>query len=244
MTKGTLNEERFEAIEAYLLETMPLAERERFEQELASDADLRQEVDLMREHILAVELGGFTRAMRTAAEEGRGSDGKRGGGWPGWWRYAAAVAILTAVALWFLLDREPAHERLFAEHYVTDPGLPVPMSSGDDEAFHDAMVAFKLGEHDEARSKWMDLLRAAPDNDTLRYYIAQAALAQGDVVGAVPLLGQVAADTTSEFSGKARWYLFLAHLKRGDREAMRALRLEDDVHFGERARAILASLDP
>ena len=63
MSKAALRQERFETIEAYLLGTMGDAERLAFEQELASDADLRAEVEAQRENTLAVELGAFTRTL-------------------------------------------------------------------------------------------------------------------------------------------------------------------------------------
>ncbi|MBX2979836.1 MAG: hypothetical protein KF905_11115 [Flavobacteriales bacterium] len=251
MNEGTLDRKRFEAIEAYVMGRMSDDERARFEQDMATDPTLRAEVDLQRENTMAIELGGMDRLLKQVrAEQQRTSEGSGGNGWTTYLKYAAAIALLIAGALWWL-DRAPQHDRLFAEHHVADPGLPVPMSlpaeragATNDAAFHDAMVAYKLGDFAEARSKWTSLLNAAPGNDTLRYYIAQAALAEGDADSAVPLFEQVAADAASVFSGKARWYLFLAHLKRGDRTAMQALHLEDDAVYGERARAILEAFEP
>jgi len=243
MSEGTLDRRRFEAIEAYVMGRMSADERVRFEQDLATDADLRAEVELQRENMLAIELGGMDRLLKQVRAEQRNAPGASGNGWTTYLKYAAAIALLIAGALWWM-DRAPEQDRLFAEHHVADPGLPVPMSATDDAAFHDAMVAYKLGDYAEARTKWSALLNASSGNDTLRYYIAQAALAEGDAESAVPLLEKVAADGSSVFSGKARWYLFLAHLKRGDPEAMRALHLEDDPLYGERARAILAAFEP
>lgn len=244
MNEGTLDRKRFEAIEAYVMGRMSADERERFEQDMAADPALRAEVELQRENTMAIELGGMDRLLKQVrAEQQHTSDRSGGNGWTTYLKYAAAIALLIAGALWWM-DRAPQHDRLFAEHHVADPGLPVPMSASDDAAFHDAMVAYKLGDFAEAGSKWTTLLNASPGNDTLRYFIAQAALAEGDADSAAPLFEQVAADDTSAFSGKARWYLFLAHLKRGDREAMRALHLEHDTVYGERARAILTALEP
>lgn len=244
MNESTLDRKRFEAIEAYVMGRMSAEERQRFEQDMAADPALRAEVDLQRENTMAIELGGMDRLLKQVrAEQQRTSEGSGGNGWTTYLKYAAAIALLIAGALWWM-DRAPKHDRLFAEHHVADPGLPVPMSASDDAAFHDAMVAYKLGDFAEARGKWTNLLNAAPDNDTLRYFIAQSALAEGDADSAVPLFEHVSADASSVFSGKARWYLFLAHLKRGDRTAMQALHLEDDAVYGERARAILEAFEP
>ncbi|HPF90580.1 MAG TPA: hypothetical protein PLL57_07970, partial [Flavobacteriales bacterium] len=61
---GMLDRDTFEAIEAYVLGTMPALERERFEERLRTDADLRAEVEQQQEHIRAVELGGLQRALK------------------------------------------------------------------------------------------------------------------------------------------------------------------------------------
>ena len=54
------------------------------------------------------------------------------------------------------------------------------MGGTDNPAFHDAMVAYKLGEYREARGKWAPLLHVDPTNDTLRFYVGSASLAGGD----------------------------------------------------------------
>lgn len=242
MNKGPLDISRFEAVETYLLGTMGPDDRKRFEEDLRSDPDLRREVAMQQEHIRAVELGGLQRTLRdvTHADTER-TAGRSAVGMPRLLRYAAVVALLLGATVWYVLRPAP-NERLFAEHFVTDPGLPVPMSISDDPVFHDAMVAYKLGDYDEARTKWAALLPARPANDTLRYYMGTAALAGGRDAEAVPLLQSVSADGSSVFQRKAQWYLFLAHLRAGDRAAMEAMDLIDDPVYGERARAIMSGM--
>ena len=240
MNKGPLDIARFEAIEAYVLGTMAPAARAQFEQQMQSDPALRHEVTMQQEHIRAVELGGLQRTLQgmTTAEETRSSGSV---GLTRVLRYAAVVALLLGGALWYVL-RPSADERLFAEHYVADPGLPVPMSISNDPVFHDAMVAYKLGDYDEARSKWATLLPSRPANDTLRYYMGSAALAGGQPMEAIPLLQAVSADEASFFQHRAQWYLFLAQLYTGDHAAMAGTPLADDAIYGERVRAILSQM--
>ena len=242
MNKGALDRGRFEAIEAYVLGTMRASDRERFEQDMATDPALRREVELQRENTLAIELGGMDRLLKEVRNEQHGTAMTGGNAWMTYLKYAAAIALLIAGALWWM-NKPATHESLFAEHFVPDPGLPVAMSATDDHAFHDAMVAYKLGDHIEAIDKWNTLLLASPGNDTLRYFIASAALAQGDVETAVPLLQELSADGASSFHSKSRWYLFLAHLKAGDVASMRTIGLQDDPLYGERVRSILATMD-
>ena len=238
MNEGALHKDRFEAIEAYVLGTMDQATRERFAQELAADASLREEVELQRDNILAVELAGLTRTLEAVRAEHRGVDlSPTGSSWTTYLKYAAMVAVLVLGAVWWFA-RPAENERLFAEYYVEDPGLPVPMSAVKDPVFQDAMVAYKLGDHAEARTKWGNLLEAEPGNDTLRFYIANTYLAEGDAKAAIPLFQAVADAPSSTFQGKARWYLFLAYLQEGRlKELPDTMLLHDPVH-GERVRAI------
>lgn len=237
MSEGALHQHRFEAIEAFLTGSMSAGDRERFEAEMAHDAVLRAEVELQRENMLAVELGGFRDAMRTIAAQEQRSTAPAHAPWRTFLRYAAVVALVASMIVWWY-RRPAADERLFAEHFVADPGLPVPMSISNDPVFHDAMVAYKLGDYDEARSKWATLLPSRPANDTLRYYLGSAALADGRPGEAVPMLAMVAADSGSVFMPKARWYLLLAYLASGDHARMDSLSLDDDPVYGERARSI------
>lgn len=238
MSKGALAQVRFEAIEAYLLGSMPAADCVRFEQELNTDAELRAEVDLQRENMLAVELGGMQQTLRSimAQNEERASFG-----WGHFLKYAAAVAVLLIGALWWF-SRTPLNERLYAEYHQTDPGLPVPMSATRNPEFQDAMVAYKLGHYAEATAQWSSLLKTSPGNDTLNYYIASAQLAEGNTSAAIPLFKDVAGNTASVFHAKAKWYLFLSFLQEGHYAEMRALGMEQDSTYGERAGRIMEQI--
>lgn len=240
MSNGALDRTTFEAIEAYVLDRMNAAERAAFEQRLATDPALRAELDLEREHILAVELGGLQRTLRTIAQEQARAGG--GGAWSGLLKYAAIVALLLSAAVWWFM-RPSAPERLFAEHFVVDPGLPVAMSVTDDPVFADAMVSYKEGRYAEARAHWATLLKQRPGNDTLLYYTAAALMAEGDLPAAIPLLEPLAASPASPFLHKARWYLFLAYLRTGETDKAAALPVEEDPLRGDQARTIKDELN-
>jgi len=242
MSEAALHKDRFETIEAYLLGTLDPATRARFEQEMAVDTTLCEEVELQRENTLAVELAGITRTLQAARAEQHDAVPARNS-WTTYLKYAAMVAVLILGALWW--SRRPAeNERLFAEYYVEDPGLPVPMSAVKDPVFQDAMVAYKLGDFAEARSKWSNLLQSAPDNDTLRFYIANTYLAEGNATAAIPLFQAVADAPTSAFHGKARWSLFLAYLHEGRLNELPDTTLVNDPVYGERAQAIRSKIHP
>lgn len=242
MSEGALHRERFEAIEAFLLGTMRPEGRERFEQELVADVALRDELELQRENILAVELAGVTRTLKAARAEHREGGAEHGGrNWYNYLKVAAMVAVLAIGTIWWL-GRPTEHERLFAEAYVQDPGLPVPMSAVNDPLFQDAMVAYKLGDYEEARTKWGGLLQQEPANDTLQFYIANAYLAEGNAQAAMPLYEAVAEGEASAFQAKARWFLFLAYLHEGRLNELPDTTLLNDPDHGEQVRHIRSNL--
>lgn len=241
MKRSALHQERFEAIESYLLGAMSPDEQRQFEQEMLGDEALRAEVALQQENMLAVELGGLRNTIQAIARGTMVDEHATVTTWPGFMKYAAAAVLLLGVGLWWIA-RPSTNERLYAEHFSPDPGLPVPMSISNDPVFHDAMVAYKLGDYWEARAKWANLLPSRPASDTLRYYMGSAALAAGDPAQAVPLLQSVAADSASAFNRKARWYLFLSCVRTGDTAGMDATGLDDDPQYGERVRAIKSDL--
>lgn len=239
MSAQDLDPARFEAIEAFLLGTMPERERRTFIDAMEQDAALCREVEMQRDTMLSVELAGFTRAVKAVADEHAVPPARAG--WAPFLKYAAMLALLLGGAIWWG-TRPDAHERLYARYHVADPGLPVPMSISSNPVFHDAMVAFKMGEHEEARAKWAAMLQQRPGNDTLRYYTASALLELDSAEQAIPLFEQVAADSGSVFAVKARWYLFLACLRAGRTDQLDTAQLDDHPVYGDRVRAIMDEL--
>lgn len=241
MSNGALDRTTFEAIEAYVLDRLDADERLSFERRMAADPTLRAEVELERENILAIELGGMERMLKEV-REGHSEQREQGGGWTTWLKYAAVVAILLSGALWFTL-RPSASEQLFTEHFAPEPGLPVAMGSTAAHAFNDAMVAYKLGDHDEAISKWSVLLKERPSSDTLRYFIGCAELNAGRPERAAPMLLTVADQEGSAFAQKAQWFAFLALVRNGDRNAAKAIRFSPGNPYGAKAEAILSEFE-
>lgn len=240
MSKGTLDRATFETIEAYVLDRMSATERAAFEQRLASEPSLRAELELEREHIQAVELGGLARTFRSIAAEERATDTNTERGRGRYLAYAASIAVLLTVAIWWFA-RPPLNERLFAEHFMPEPGLPVTMGATDDPVFADAMVYYKEGRYAEASQRWAPLLEQEPTNDTLLFYMAMVEMASSAGAQAIPKLNTVV-QGPSIFQSRARWYLFLLHVERGSLEEARSMRLEKDSVYGERVTRILSKL--
>lgn len=222
MKQQALHMDRFEEIETYLLGRS--SDPAQFEGRMANDLDLREEVEVQRENMLAVELGGFSRSLAEISKRHATANPAIGpaplvrrtsAAW--YMRIAAGLALLLGVAWWFLAPPD-AYEQVIAEHYVADPGLPVPMSATSDAAFHDAMVDYKMGAYSKAITKWNTLLVNDPQNDTLRYYLANAHMGDGNANEAIQLYQGLSTDTRSVFHDKAQWRLFLAYVQLHDAE--------------------------
>jgi len=242
MKQQALHIARFEEIEAYLLGRS--SEPAQFEERMASDLDLREEVEVQRENMLAVELGGFSRTIAEISKRNASADPVVGPApvvrrastlWV--LRIAAGVALLLGVAWWFLA-RPDAFDQVLAEYYVADPGLPVPMSATNDAAFHDAMVDYKMGAYPKAIAKWNVLLVNDPQNDTLRYYLANAQMADVNVVEAIQLYQGLSADTKSVFHDKAEWRLFLAYVHMHDAEQVQNFKVASGSPYAAEVSAI------
>lgn len=240
MKQAPLNREVFETIEAYVLDRMKPTDRIAFEGRLERDRDLRDEVELQRENIHAIELGGFMRSVKEIVSEQKEHELSRGSSYR-WIGYAASIAIIISVAIWWSV-RPPAHERLFTEHFRPDPGLPVTMGITDDPAFSEAMILYKEERFQEARTEWTSLLQAEPSNDTLLFYNGISALAASDPSAAIEPLRSVATNDRSIFHERANWYLFLAHVRLGDVEAARENLQTLHAEHAAQAQAILNEL--
>lgn len=242
MKQQALDRRRFEEIEAYLLGRS--SDPAQFEKRMAGDLDLREEVDVQRENMLAVELGGFSRTIAEIAKRNASADPVIGPAplvrratmvWV--MRIAAGVALLLGIAWWFLA-RPDAYDQVFAEHYVVDPGLPVPMSATTDAAFHDAMVDYKMGAYPKAIAKWNALLVNDPQNDTLRYYLANAQMGEEHFAEAIQLYTGLATETASVFREKAKWRLFLAYVQMHDAEQVQSFKVVSGSPYAAEVSAI------
>lgn len=156
------------------------------------------------------------------------------------WAVAAIVMSVVAVGLLFLFDKSP-EEKLFAQYYEPDAGLPTLMGTSDDYVFDEAMVAYKMKEYDKALAAWQALLAGETANDTLNYYIGSAYLAKGRADSAIVRFQKVTGVPESAFLSDAHWYLALAWLKE-DNKAAAVNALQQTEHPGKKD--LLRELEP
>ncbi len=238
-----IDQQLFERIEAYIMDSMSAEERHDFELDLKNDPELREELRVQQESTLAVGLGGFSKELkkiRGTAEDGTIpiESGRRKSIQP-WLGIAAGFVLLFGLFTW--LNSGSQHEQLFAAYYEVDPGLPVPMSANDDIAFHDAMVDFKMGKFALAIEKWSALHIANEANDTLAFYLGCAEIEQGNDKEALDWFSKMRAEQGKIYH-KANWYSLLAKTRSGDTAGALAQTIAEDSPFYLKAQALKSKL--
>lgn len=192
-------------IDKYLLGRMTVREREEFEQQMASDKDLADQVELERTIAEGIFAANLKAEMQTFAQE---KEVNR----PGarilplknmrWLAVAASVAIL-AVFFW---QNNSGSTQIFDDYYAADPGLPVTMGQADDKQFAEAMIAYKESEWDRAQKGFSELCLL--DVSEACFYLAQTQIQNLDYSSARKTLESILSSTASISSkNKAEWHL-------------------------------------
>lgn len=191
---------------------MPKDERAAFELKLAEDQEFKVLVEDIKSLILGIEnqslkeqLDGFHEDLPKGISEEK----RRVGAFPHLGKYAAAAAILLAIALLWVYS-VPQNERLYAKYFTPDPGLQTVMSANSNFEFYDAMVNYKQGDYKTAINKWESI---PVKTDTLNYFLGVAHLANKDEKTAIDFLEKVIQNNSSSFNNDAYYYLGLAYLK-------------------------------
>lgn len=219
--KNNITPKLLETIERYYNGLMPTDERLAFETKLQQDASFQTEVEDIKTLLLGIETQSLKEKMEVfhadlpIQMETGVSPTKV---WFLRYRNIAAAVIIIAASTSFWLFNDSSNEKLYANFFKPDPGLPTTMSTSDNYTFYDAMVNYKEGEYKKAISKWEKLEVKAPNNDTVIYFIGVAYLADNDTDSAIPYLQKSSTIIESVFLKDAYFYLGLAYLKKNNKE--------------------------
>lgn len=227
-----ISKELFERIEKYLLDEMPDMEKLVFEEEMKGSPQLRKEVVLQGEMMLAVEAGEMKSRLETIHKKVTQKHTS-----PTWYLVAASIILLVSLGIW-TLNRPDKAEKLFAANLTIEPGLPVPMSATNNYQFYDAMVDYKSGKYDLAISKWKALLIEHPENDTLNYFVGIALFNSEDYGQAIPYFDQVLNLNSQSFSGKSEWYSALSFLQTKEFDRLNDLASKSKSNYSDRIREL------
>lgn len=130
------------------------------------------------------------------------------------WFTAAAVLVLL-VGIYWMMDKSNPSEKIFAENFKPDIGLPLKMSTANANGFYEGMLEYKQGNYKEAIEKWEVLLKVNPESDTLNYFLGVANLALGNETKSLEYLENQECFRQSIFKEDAAYYTALAKIKEG-----------------------------
>ncbi len=224
----------FEEIERYLDSEMTERERVLFEQRLIEEPLLKQEFDVLsavvrqvsesKRHELKTllqeadkELDNGNVSSTSGRQKQTAIDGNR------FWNYAiaACITLIVGISMFWLFNHADAdREKLVANYWQKDEGLPVMMGESEAVKFDNAMSNFKVGKFDDA----LNLFKQVYASDTVIYYTAlcMSELKQD----AAQQFKTVAEQPNSAYQDKAKYYLLLLYIK-ADKKAEAKTLLND-----------------
>ncbi|SRX52708.1 CDC27 family protein [Aequorivita sp. CIP111184] len=206
------NQENQELIDAYLLGKLDTAELADFNERMKIYTDFKTLVEEQRLLFNSVEEYNLKNALDNFHEDIAEEPEKK---WKniGWLALAASFLILIGVTSWAIFTSGNSPEKVFAENFKPDPGLPTTMGTSSEYEFYYGMVNYKRKEYADAISRWEPIYGAHPENDTLVYFLGVANLANGNARQAEKYLQKANKKTKSVFYEDTKYYLALSLLK-------------------------------
>lgn len=137
--------------------------------------------------------------------------------------YAIAAALIVLFGIFWMMDFRPSSEKIFAENFKPDIGLPLKMGVTNNLSFYEGMLDYKQEKYNKAIEKWQVLLKKNPNNDTLNYFLGVANLAQGNADKSLEYLENQERFQEGIFKEDAGYYAGLAKIKLGKFEEAKLL---------------------
>ena len=211
-------EKYYGQLEAYHLGRMGPEEKEAFEANLRTDAELHQAWNLYRLSVAALELQKDAQVRETVnkvrKEEKKAIVVRR--------RYlalAASVALLLCAAggLWFA--RQWYSDQALYQAFYTAPSELNPARMGEGEQASTPLLqgleAYAGGQTDLALSLLDSIAPEQADYEAARFAVGQIYLQTGRGEEAIPYISPLTASLDSSRAARSEWYLALALLQTG-----------------------------
>ena len=244
-------------LDRYLRDEMNEQERRLFEEQLATDEALSEELDLQRDTIEGIGIdGSHALKKRLQALEAEltnpapvvGDEKKTNRRFLMTW-VAVAASLLTVVLLGYLfVPSASSPQELYAAHYQPFPNLINPTQRSteveEETGLGRAVRAYDEQQYAEALTLFEE--GNALSDPSYTFYYAASYLALDQPVQAIPLLERVVQEKTGLFYEPSLWYLALAHLKANDpavaRPYLQTL-AEQEGDYAREARELLEEID-
>ncbi|MCG2420273.1 hypothetical protein K8089_14685 [Aequorivita sp. F47161] len=215
-------QENQDLIDAYLLGNLEAKELAEFNEKMNLSTNFKQKVEEQKTMMESAEeinikdlLEDFHKEIEDLSYSNWMSRGRLA--------LAASVLILIAVSSWAIFFHENSAERVFAENFKPDPGLPTTMGTTANYNFYFGMVNYKRKNYTDAIASWEPLYAANPTNDTLVYFLGVANLANNNPRQAEKYLLLAQQNSESVFIEEAKHYLALTLLRKNNISEAKAI---------------------
>jgi len=245
-----MDEERdIELAEKYAIQRMNSDEAAAFERRLEADPELQKTVVAFQElmsSLKAADKNQLSEILRQQ-EEKINTHKQHKKTFPKILiRIAAFLLILfgaASVMYYTVFRNDSSVEKLAIQYKPTEPGLPVLMDNSESADIDEAMNMFRAEEFQKAQTAFAALLKQAPTNDTLLYFISVCYFELNNFPQAESYFKRVVSDSNPVWKEKAEYWLALALLAEDKKDESRILLLKiesDKTHiFSKKASELL-----
>ena len=224
-------EDTYERIEKYLNGALSSEEKKAFENELNNNNLLKEEVDLHRE--VAETLKGekiheFRNVLKKVDSEWTTSQPKKNNVFSIRVKKMAALAatiLLLVIASYPFIFQgvDNSNEALFADNFEPYKMILNQRSISDNDAetalLNEAIIAYDNKNYKEASTAFQELQSNNIDLIALRFYTGLSELGEGNSDNSINIFKEILDTPDHLFVEQSRWYLALAYLQKGDRDA-------------------------
>ena len=240
-----------EKIDQYLTNRLGEKERADFNQEIATNSDLRDEVNVQRALLGGITAGGNRqlktrlKAMHEAATQAEEKPEARVVQLRSrrWMAVAASVAIL-AIALWFFVAQPADNQALFANYYEPYQTNLTTRDMADTNPLAQIDALYKAGKYAEVIPIIEAELTKTPGNAKLSLAAGVSYLELGNLDKTQFHFKRAAANELLQ--EVAHWYLALTYLKQEDKAAavslLEKLKANASPHYQAKATDLLEKL--
>ena len=220
-------QEHIELIEAYLAGELQGEKLQSFEDQLSNDSELAKEVTLHRELQAAladqetIELENSLLEIRRELDK----ESEKATVIPlrtsSRWLIAASILVLIAAAAYLLWPGQ--EQNLYADFFEPYPNYLTTRTDNQNTTLGAAINAYQNRDYTTALGHFQELLAEDTKRTDIRFYIGicQAELDQAEA--ALSSFQEVITKADNTYTGPAKWYKALAHLKVNQNDQAKSL---------------------
>lgn len=235
-------EERTAQIDAYLSDSMTSEEKKAFEQELKTNSELKNEVELQRKTFALLEAAAYIETK----DKIRAINQKSGGSIGGTLLKVAAVLLVLLIPTYFILNNQFNDQHLFADYAQPYPDRITTMGLSDQDYVSEAMEAYNSEEYAKAAKLFKKVRLSGIKYDQIALYEAVSLTYSGQARVAVELL-EKKMDKESQNYTSLEWQLILSLLAsdQGDKAKTQLKKFlkHNDGYQQEKAESLLKDLN-